>query len=42
MRVTIEIAISDAIIKKIKNIIENEGTKAAYKYLKTVCPLYNQ
>jgi len=37
-----EIAISDAIIKKIKNIIKNEGTKAAHKYLKIVCPLYNQ
>ena len=29
-------------IKIGRNIIKNEGTKAAYKYLKTVCPLYNQ
>ena len=37
-----EIAIADAIIKKIKTLIRDEGTKAVYKYLKTVCPLYNQ
>ena len=37
-----EIAIADAIIKKIKNLIRDEGTKAAHKYLKIVCPLYNQ
>ena len=37
-----EIAIADAIIKKIKTLIRDEGTKAAYKYLKIVCPLYNQ
>lgn len=33
--------IAHSILKKVRELIEDKGTKAAYKYLKEVCPLYN-
>lgn len=37
-----EINVADAIIEKIKKLIRTKGTDTAYKYLKSVCPLYNR
>ena len=31
-----------AVIEKIKKLIRTKGTDTAYKYLKSVCPLYNR